>query len=59
MISKGLEMGLQARPLFPVIWEERMEQNLDDLRNELGIEAVTEGPWSWHQNPELIAALSA
>lgn len=58
MISQGLEMGLQAKPLFPVIWEERMEQNLEELRRELGVEAVTEGPWSWAGNPALQAALA-
>ena len=47
MISQGIEMGLAARPLFPVIWEERMEQNLEELRAELGIVPVREGPWSW------------
>jgi len=57
MISKGFQMAAGARPLFPVIWEERMEQNLEELRAELGIEAVREGPWSWHSNPQLMAAL--
>jgi ubiquinone biosynthesis protein Coq4 len=59
MISRGLEMGVAAKPLFPVIWEERMEQNLEELRAELGIEAVKEGPWSWYQNPTITAALAA
>ncbi|KEF43259.1 MAG: pyrroloquinoline quinone biosynthesis protein [Cyanobium sp. CACIAM 14] len=58
-ISQGLEMGLAARPLFPVLWEERMAQNLDDLRAELGVAAVTEGPWSWHSDPKLQEALAA
>jgi len=59
MISRGLEMGAEAKPLFPVIWEERMEQNLEELRAELGIEAVKEGPWSWYQNELIMAALTA
>lgn len=59
MISKGLHIGAEARPLFPVIWEERMEQNLEELRAELGIEAVTEGTYSWQANPALVAALAA
>ncbi|MCP9929804.1 pyrroloquinoline quinone biosynthesis protein [Cyanobium sp. AMD-g] len=59
MISKGLHIGAEARPLFPVIWEERMEQNLEELRAELGIEAVTEGTCSWQANPALVAALAA
>lgn len=59
MISHGLEIAAEAQPLFPVLWEERMEQNLDDLRRELGVQAVTEGPWSWASNPALTAALAA
>ncbi|MGB5135074.1 MAG: Coq4 family protein [Prochlorococcaceae cyanobacterium] len=58
-ISQGLEMGLAARPLFPVLWEDQMHRNLDELRSELGIEAVREGPWSWHSDPRLQAALAA
>jgi len=59
MILKGLEMAEQARPLFPVLWEERMDQNLEELRAELGIEAVKEGPMSWYSNPTITAALAA
>jgi ubiquinone biosynthesis protein Coq4 len=59
MISRGLEMGAAAKPLFPVIWEERMGQDLEELRAELGIEAVKEGPWSWVQNELITAALTA
>jgi ubiquinone biosynthesis protein COQ4 len=59
MISKGLHIGADAQPLFPVIWEERMGQNLEELRAELGIEAVKEGTFSWHANPALLAALAA
>jgi ubiquinone biosynthesis protein Coq4 len=57
MISQGIEMGLAARPLFPVLWEERMEQNLEELRAELGITPVRQGQWSWESNPELRKAL--
>jgi ubiquinone biosynthesis protein Coq4 len=59
LISRGLEMGAGARPLFAVVWEERMEQNLEDLRLELGIEAERQGPWSWHADPVITAALAA
>jgi ubiquinone biosynthesis protein Coq4 len=59
MISHGLEIAATAKPLFPVLWEERMDQNLEDLRAELGIEPVREGPWSWASNPTLSAALAA
>ena len=59
MILKGLEMAEKAKPLFPVLWEERMGQNLEELRAELGIEAVKEGPMSWYSNPSITAALAA
>lgn len=57
MISQGIEMGLAAQPLFPVLWEERMEQNLEELRTELGIKPVRDGQWSWESNPDLRKAL--
>ena len=28
-------MGPDGKPLFPVIWEERMAQSLEELRDEL------------------------
>jgi ubiquinone biosynthesis protein Coq4 len=58
MISKGLEMGVGAQPLFPVLWEERFEQNLDELRAELGITPVREGPWSWYETDAIREALA-
>jgi len=58
LIGQGLELGLNAKPLFPVIWEERMAQNLDDLRAELGIVPALDGPWSWASNPEIRQALA-
>jgi len=58
-ISQGLEMGLSAKPLFAQPWETLMACNLKELRQELQIEAVTSGPWSWSSNPELCAALEA
>ena len=58
LIQQGIAMGLKARPLFPVIWEERMGQNLEELRAELGIEPVREGPWSWSSHPAIRAALA-
>lgn len=57
LISHGLEIAAQAKPLFPVQWEECFERNLTDLRAELGIQPVTEGPWSWYSNPDLRRAL--
>ena len=58
LITQGMEMGIRAKPLFPVIWEERMAQNLEELRSELGIEPVREGPYSWYSNPAITAALA-
>ena len=57
LITQGMEMGIKAKPLFPVIWEERMEQNLEELRAELNIDPVREGPYSWASNPAIMAAL--
>lgn len=59
MISQGLEMGLNAKPLFPVIWEERMGQNLEELRGELGITAVSAPPFSWCNTPVIQESLAA
>jgi ubiquinone biosynthesis protein COQ4 len=59
MISKGLEIGAAAQPLFPELWEERMGQSLEEVRAELGIVPVREGPWSWEAEPQFQAALAA
>lgn len=58
-ISQGLEMGLAAKPLLTVIWEERMGQALEELRSQLGIEPEREGAWSWYSDLTLTAALKA
>jgi len=57
MISQGLQMGAGAKPLFPVIWEERFEQNLDELRAEFALTPMREGPWSWYETPAIREAL--
>lgn len=57
LISHGLEIAAQAKPLFPVIWEDHFHDNLDDLRKDLGVQPVTEGPWSWYSQPRLREAL--
>jgi len=59
MISHGLQIAAEAQPLFPVIWEERLGQDLGELRRELGVQAATEGPWSWATHPDIAAALAA
>lgn len=58
LITRGMEMGVRAKPLFAVNWDQRMDQNLDDLRDELGIEPVREGLYSWYSNPRIMAALA-
>jgi ubiquinone biosynthesis protein Coq4 len=58
MINRGLEMSLEAMPLFPVIWEDQMGRDLEELRAELGIKAVKNGPYSWYSNPQIMAALA-
>ncbi|MEB3331687.1 MAG: Coq4 family protein [Synechococcaceae cyanobacterium] len=59
MINRGIAMGAAARPLFPVLWEERMGQDLEELRQELGIEALRQGPCSWMSDARIQAALHA
>jgi hypothetical protein len=51
-------MGAGAQPLFPVLWEERFGQDLEELRAELGINPVREGPWSWADTPAIREALA-
>jgi hypothetical protein len=41
-----------------VLWEERFEQNLEELRAELGITPVTGGPWSWSETAVIREALA-
>jgi hypothetical protein len=35
----ALQCGARAKPLLAVYWEERWEQNLEDLRRELHVQA--------------------
>jgi ubiquinone biosynthesis protein Coq4 len=58
LMIQGMEMGIRAKPLFPMIWEERMAQNLEELRAELDIEPVREGPYSWYSHRTITAALA-
>jgi ubiquinone biosynthesis protein COQ4 len=48
LISEGIEMGQAAKPLFPIKWEEGFERPIDEWRQELNIEPITEGPYSWY-----------
>lgn len=58
ILSTGIKIGRDAKPLFPVKWEERFEQPLDDLRSEFNIQPVTEGQWSWYSRPQLRDAIA-
>ncbi len=58
LVSKGLDMGEDAKPLFPIKWEENLERPLDEWRQMLNIKPVLDGPYSWYTRPELKAAIS-
>ena len=58
LISDGIEMGMKAKPLFPVKWEEMLERSLDELRAEFQIEPATEGIYSWYNDPRLESAIA-
>lgn len=55
-IVRGLEMGSKAQLLFPIDWHARLDQNLDELRTELGIDAICNGIGSWSSDPAIRAA---
>lgn len=52
-LSLGIKMGRECKPLFPVKFEEMYNKTLQEVRNELNIIPVKEGPVSWYQDPEL------
>lgn len=58
-MSQGMDMGSAAKSVFPVLWEERMAQDLEEIRHELEIVPVREGIVSWEANPRIQAALAA
>jgi ubiquinone biosynthesis protein COQ4 len=45
-------MGREAKPLFPVKFEEMLGSPINDVRRELNINPIREGP-SWYQYPQL------
>jgi len=57
-VSLGIKMARQAKPLFPVKWEEGLDRPIDEWRSELGIEPVTSGQWSWYSRPLLQQAIA-
>ena len=43
-LSKGIKMGREAKPLFPVKFEEMVEKPIEEVRKELNIAPIKEGP---------------
>jgi ubiquinone biosynthesis protein Coq4 len=58
VIGKGIHLGQAAKPLFPIKWEEGFDRPIDEWREELNIQPVTEGFFSWYSRPELAAAIA-
>ena len=52
-LSLGIKMGRECKPLFPIKFEDMFNKPLQEVRNELNIIPVREGPVSWYQDPEL------
>jgi ubiquinone biosynthesis protein COQ4 len=50
MVFLGLYMDLE---LFPVKFEVMVEKPLNNVREELNITPIKEGPTSWYQSPDL------
>jgi ubiquinone biosynthesis protein Coq4 len=51
-LSKGIKIGREAKPLFPMKFEEMIEKPIEDVRKELNIAPIRERP-SWYQYPQL------
>jgi ubiquinone biosynthesis protein COQ4 len=58
LITQGIRIARQAKPLFPVKFEEGLERPIEEWRAELNIEPVRDGLWSWYSRPELAAAIA-
>lgn len=58
VIGKGLRIGQAAKLLFPIKWEEGLERPIEEWRQELNIQPVTEGFFSWYSRPELAEAIA-
>ena len=52
-ISIGVNMGRKAKQLFPLKFEEILNIPIEDIRRDLNITPVKEGPVSWYQDPAL------
>lgn len=51
-LAKVIKMAREAKPLFPVKFEEMVDRPIDDVRKELNIIPIKEGP-SWYQYPKI------
>ena len=51
-LSKGIKMGREAKALSPIKFEEMVEKPLEEVRKELNIIPLKEGP-SWYQYPKI------
>jgi ubiquinone biosynthesis protein COQ4 len=58
LISEGIRIARQSKPLFAVKWEEGLERSLDEWRDELNIQPLTTGLWSWYSRPLLQQAIN-
>ncbi len=57
LASQGIRIARQAKPLFPIKFEEGLDRSLDEWRADLNIVPVTEGIWSWYSRPHLRSAI--
>jgi ubiquinone biosynthesis protein COQ4 len=57
LIDRGMAIGDAAKPLFALDWPNLLHRDLEELRQELGVEPLREGPGSWYSRPDLMAAL--
>ena len=46
LITQGIRIARQAKPLFPIKFEEGLDRPIEDWRAELNIEPVRGGLWS-------------
>ena len=52
-LSAGINMGRKAKTLFPLKFEEMLDMPLEEVRKDLNINPIKEGPGSWYQDPKL------
>ena len=58
LITEGIRIARQAKPLFPIKFEEGLDRPIEEWRTELNIEPVRDGLWSWYSRPILAAAIA-